>query len=60
MKKSKKIGLVLNKRKVSELSNASQQKIVGGSYPSNCGCGGGGGTASLTCGSRIGNAGCCH
>ncbi|WP_430908248.1 hypothetical protein [Maribacter sp. 2-571] len=49
----------LKKKTVSELSSAAQQKILGGSYPTACGCNGGG-TASLSCGSRIGNAGCCY
>lgn len=40
MKKKKSLGLTLNKRKVSELTESTQNQIVGGSgYHTQCGCG---------------------
>ncbi len=49
MKKKKNLRLTLKKEKISELDRTNQRKILGGSYPSACGCNGGSNTCSLSC-----------
>lgn len=60
MKKRKKLDLSLNKRKVSELSKTSQQKIIGGgTYGGGCVTEGGPASAVGQCGGPHASDPCC-